>query len=189
MQTKFKRAASAVLAIIMVMTTLMVGGIMPASADDTVTVKSNGYVFSYEAGGTWTSDLDGFWVSDGSLAICTQLDVNPPGSGGATYKLAKTLGTSYNDGGESIDTKFAYVVFLLLLLDIAVPPAGELPQNGKRDHPEVPLKGRLYKRMIRPYHKAMPYSPRTHPRGLTFNKCQPSWDGLSYLILFLFSAL
>lgn len=111
MQTKFKRAASAVLAIITLVSMLMVGGIMPASADDTVTVKSNGYVFSYNAGGTWTSDLDGFSVSDGSLAICTQLDVNPPGSGGATYKLATNLGTSYNDGGTTINTKFVFKAF------------------------------------------------------------------------------
>ena len=77
---------------------------MTASATDTITVTSKSYTITYNTG---SSKWDGFGVSAGTMAICTELDKNPPGEGGASYTVSKTLGTSYTDAGTSIDTKFA----------------------------------------------------------------------------------
>ena len=105
-----KRIVAAILSVLTMLLSLPLTVTPASAASDTVTVRSQGYTFSYNAGGTWTSQLDGFSSSDGSMTICTQLDVNPPGPGGATYKLATNLGSSYKDGDITISTKFAFKV-------------------------------------------------------------------------------
>lgn len=102
-QTRFARIGKRIAASCAAVITLLGLG-MTASATDTITVTSKSYTISYNTG---SSKWDGFGVSAGTMAICTQLDKNPPGEGGASYKVAKNLGSSYTDDTIKIDTKFA----------------------------------------------------------------------------------